>query len=405
MPKIIRGIGALVLLIGAGLFAAWATSPDPKGNPASFEGEKLIPRLASPDEAWTLAQAFADDEGEKLATLLVIGFTDRDVEAVDLSRFTGSRSSDPFAVLQAVDEDTLAELFASGPRVRYAYEDIRPAAPNGERHVATGTNFPEHAEEASSDAVFQFPKFGGASPARTRVEWRDDVLLDYEVELCMRFDRPVSTIEDFDAAVKGLFLCGDFTDRATLIRLIDPDNLDSGNGFSDGKSRVDFYPSGPFLVIPRDWRSFVAEERMMTFVNDEPRQDARGKEMTLDFRGLTEKALGDMEKPRFLFQGQRYRLTPDPRITPAMTLMSGTAEGVIFTPPSRADIIEGGLSYLFTGGWLSGQGPVAHIIDVFVENELDSDHYLMSGDVVEFNSSRLGNILIDVTPSRVAPSR
>ena len=84
-------------------------------------------------------------------------------------------------------------------------------------------------------------------PVRSRVDSKPDVLLDYEVELCMRFDRTISSPEDFDAAVKGLFLCGDFTDRGKLIRLVDPDNLDSGRGFSDGKSRVDFYPSGALL--------------------------------------------------------------------------------------------------------------------------------------------------------------
>lgn len=67
-----------------------------------------------------------------------------------------------------------------------------------------GTNFPEHAEEASSGSVFQFPKFGARSPARTTVKREDGILLDYEVELCGRFDRDITALDDFDAATKGV---------------------------------------------------------------------------------------------------------------------------------------------------------------------------------------------------------
>ena len=91
---------------------------------------------------------------------------------------------------------------------------------------------------------------------------------------------------DFDTAVKGLFLCGDFTNRNALVELVDPDNLDSGHGFSDSKSGPDFFPTGPFIVVPKDLASFVSNLRMTTSVNQQARQDARGGEMTLDFRQL-----------------------------------------------------------------------------------------------------------------------
>jgi len=393
----LAGVGMLLLA------GAWITSPDPRVNPASFEDEPLSMQLAPLAEAITLAQV--ERESGAVATLLVLEFDDEVARVVDLSRETGSPSDDPFAVLARLSDQRIASLAAGGPSEAVPIARLRSAGGTGTRHIATGTNFPEHAEEAASEAVFSFPKFGPPLPARTGVEGRDDVLLDYEVELCMRFDRPIESVDDFDAAVKGLFLCGDFTDRATLVRLIDPDNLDSGSGFSDGKSRTDFYPTGAFLVIPRDWRAFVRGERMMTFVNGEARQDARGGEMTLDFRALAAKALGDMDRPRFLYRGDYYRLSPEPRIVPGMTLMSGTAEGVIFTPPSRGDIIEGGARYLFSGAWASGGNPVDTIIETFIGNELASHHFLQPGDVVAFRSSRLGNILVEVTAGGAAPSR
>ena len=390
---------AIVLVIGLAatvLFALWATSPDPKFNPASFEDEPLEMGLAPMSEAITMAQVM--QANGKAATLLVTAFDGDVIRAVDLSRATGSDSDDPFTVLAAASDDELRALAGlDGLIEEYPVADLLPAAPFGERHIGTGTNFPEHAEEAQSNAVFLFPKFGTATPARTTVEARDDVLLDYEIELCMRFDRPVTTLEEFDAAVKGVFLCGDFTDRSALIRMIDPDNLDSGSGFSDAKSRADFYPAGSFLVVPNDWQGFVAEERFMTFVNDQPRQDARGIEMTLDFRELAGKALGDMERDRFLYKGARYKLAPDGQIDADMTLMSGTAEGVIFAAPTRGDIIEGAAQWFFTAGWARGKEFVPSVIETFVENEFDSGHFLQPGDVVEYRSSRLGDIKIEVT--------
>lgn len=387
MRRALKASAIALLLMAAALFAAWATSPDPRFNPASFEDEPLEPGLAPLDEAVTLA--VEDASG---AVLLVTGVSGETVTAVEIGR-----GGDPFTALAAVPFEELRARAADPALQRtLAIADLAPAAPPGARHIGTGTNFPEHAEEASSDEVFQFPKFGRASPARTSVAAREGVLLDYEVELCMRFDRDIASLEDFDAAVKGLFLCGDFTDRAKLLRLIDPDNLDSGSGFSDGKSRADFYPSGPFLVIPRDWQGFVSSERMTTSVNGEPRQDARGGEMVLDFRALAEKALGDMDRERFLYDGGWHRLAPDARIAADMTLMSGTAEGVIFTQPTRGDLIHGGASYLLSGAWLGGEPPVPHIIETFLANETASGHFLQAGDTVEHYSSRLGTIRVEV---------
>lgn len=397
-----RGLVLVVLVVVITLVLTWATSPDPRGNPASFEQDALVLQLAPLEDAVTLAQVQRPDAA--ITTLLVTGLEEDAVRAIDLSGVANTTSADPFEVLAALAPEQLRALTQrEDVQQRFSMAELLSAAPAGARHIGTGTNFPEHAEEASSDAVFQFPKFGRAMPARSSVEWRPDVLLDYEVELCMRFDRAISSPEDFDAAVKGLFLCGDFTDRGKLIRLVDPDNLDSGRGFSDGKSRADFFPAGALLVVPGDWKSFVDEERMTTHVNGVPRQDARGGEMTMDFRALALKALGDMNRDRFLYDGAYYTLAPRPAITTDMTLMSGTAEGVIFTPPTRGDIIEGGARWLFSAGWARGDGLVPSVIESFIASELASGHFLQPGDLVEHRSSHLGDIVIEVSEERPAP--
>lgn len=381
---------AAIAVLAAAL--AWATSPDPKGNPASFEKAALDPRLAPMAQALTLAQ-FAGADG-KLVTLLVTGFDETRVTGIALRNLGAAQTGDPLRDLASLKR--LPTDPPAGPRVTVPMDRLLPSGPAGAVHIGTGTNFPEHAAEASSAAVFQFPKFGTATPARTTISARKGILLDYEVELCMRFDRDIATIADFDAAVKGIFLCGDFTNRNALVEMADPDNLDSGFGFSDSKSGPGHFPTGPFIVVPRDWKAFSGQLRMTTSVNDDPRQDARGREMTLDFRQLAERALADMDRPRFQYRGAFYRLAPDRKIASGMTLMSGTSEGTIFTPPARADYIEGVMAHLQAGGPFSATGLVDHVKQTFIANELKSGHFLKPGDRVQHGSNMLGDIVVQV---------
>jgi 2-keto-4-pentenoate hydratase/2-oxohepta-3-ene-1,7-dioic acid hydratase in catechol pathway len=384
---------ALVAAIGVLAVAlAWATSPDPKGNSASFEKAAPDPQLAPIAQALTLAR-FAGPDG-KPVTLLVTGFDEATVTGIALTDLGAMQTGDPLRDL--VSLQPLPTALPAGPRVKIAIDRLLPSAPAGAVHIGTGTNFPEHAAEASSSAVFQFPKFGTATPARTTISARKGILLDYEVELCMRFDRDIASLADFDAAVKGIFLCGDFTNRNALVEMADPDNLDSGFGFSDSKSGPGHFPSGPFILVPRDWKAFSGQLRMTTSLNGEPRQDARGREMTLDFRQLTEHALADMDRARFHYRGGLYRLAPDRRLASDMTLMSGTSEGVIFTPPARADYIEGIMDYLMAGGPFSAMGLVDHVNQRFIANELKGGHFLKPGDQVRHGSNMLGDIVVEV---------
>lgn len=393
--KIARYSAMTILFACTLVFIAWLSSPDPRFNPATFEDEPLVMSVADPDAALTLAQ-YQTQSGE-IVTLLIEAMDAEGVTGIDLVDLGAERLDDPFSALASVRLENLAVPF-SQPFERHAIDiaDLLPTAPSGSRHLGIGTNFPEHAKEANSSSVFAFPKFGAATPARTSVAVLAGGLLDYEVELCVRFDRPIHSLEDYDAAIKGVFLCADFTNRVDLIEMADPDNLDSGYGFSDAKSGPGFFPTGPLLVIPKDLSAFVADTRMMTYVNDEARQDARGREMTLDFRGLTNKVLGEMNLQRFYYQGDFYKLAPNQRIEKDMTLMSGTSEGVIFTPPARHDYIEIGLAYLCMGGPLSGKGLMDIAKPRFIEHERRSGHFLQPGDLITYRGSQLGDIVVEV---------
>jgi 2-keto-4-pentenoate hydratase/2-oxohepta-3-ene-1,7-dioic acid hydratase in catechol pathway len=396
IKRMSRYLGMFGLALITVIVAAWLTSSDPKLNQASFEKTPLVEGLAPFEHATTLAQ-FIDEDG-RTVTVQVIDYSGETITGINLAELGGSPNDNPLLAFASISTVQLnAANVDDFPAIKVEISDLLPSGTLGSSHLGTGTNFPEHAEEAGSQSVFNFPKFGKATAARTEVAAKPGVLLDYEVELCIRFDRDIETVMDFDTAVKGLFLCGDFTNRNALVELVDPDNLDSGHGFSDSKSGPDFFPTGPFIVVPKDLASFVSNLRMTTSVNQQARQDARGGEMTLDFRQLAEKSLADMSQQRFLYADEFHYLAPHKRIDSNMTLMSGTAEGVIFTPPTRRDLIEGVVHYLAAGGPLSNNTLIESVKQTFISNELNSGHYLQPGDVVEYHSSYLGNINIRVT--------
>ena len=395
MNNYLKGFIVFIIALVALLYVLKITAPDPKFNLATFEETPLQSGILPTADGWTLAQTVVANGSVR--TLLVTNFDADSVSAIDLKSVGGAESTNPFEVFASFTEQELAGLVNDESLSQsFAFSALVSVAGNADRHLAIGTNFPEHAEEAQSDSVFNFPKFGVATPARTSVDWIEGGLLDYEVELCLRFDRPIQSLEDFDAASKGFFLCGDFTERATLLRLIDTDNLDSGTGFSDGKSGPGFFPSGALLVIPHDWQSFITNERMTTAMNCEPRQDARGGEMIYDFRALTSKVLSDMDKPRFLFKDDYVKLAPSNQIDQDMILMSGTSEGVIFTTPTRADFINALFTYIRNGAMFEEASLYDTAIESFLGSEYKSGHFMQPGDQIEFNSSSLGNIVVDV---------
>jgi hypothetical protein len=118
--------------------------------------------------------------------------------------------------------------------------------------------------------------------------------------------------------------------------------------------------------------------------------------MTLDFRALVEKAFGDMQEPRFLYGDSYVKLMPDASIPTSATLMSGTSEGTIFTPPTRGDIIEAMVAYLGKGGPLASERFLEVARRTFIVNEIASEHYLQPGDNVRHGSSYLGDIIVSV---------
>jgi len=365
-----------------------------RSNRISAEKDAIAPGLAPSSLGLTYAQTIKSGH---VVTLLVAAYQGGTIEAIDLTALGAAADLDVFDASQTVGQERLiAALSEDGLRARYSVSDLLPSSAMYDRHLATGTNFPEHAKETGSSGVFNFPKFGMPTPAHTRLVVHGGTLMDYEVEICVRFDRDIRTTADFEAARKGFFLCGDFTDRAALLRLIDPKNVASGRGFSDAKSGPGYFPTGPFLVIPNDWRQFVRAERIVTRVNGAVRQDARGGEMILDFEALVTKALTNGGGGRYTYQGKDVPLTENNTIARGSALMSGTSEGVIFMPPALGDKIGGAMVHIFRGRFLSGKSLIESVLNRFIDKELEAGRYLKVADRVEHLSSNMGALEVEL---------
>jgi 2-keto-4-pentenoate hydratase/2-oxohepta-3-ene-1,7-dioic acid hydratase in catechol pathway len=390
--RLLAGLAALAGIAVLGGFVC--LSPVAQAPRLVLPEAALSPRVADPGVALTFVRFDGDDAAPAVA--LVRSMDAAAVTVVALPVYGGPISADPFAAIQRFGLQRLIALVQdpAAPTRTIARSALLPAG-LGERHVATGTNFREHAEEVGFVAPFFFPKFGAATPTVAAVEAGRGMLLDYEVEICMRFDRAIRTMADFDAALKGFFLCGDFTDRATLMRLLPDEPTTSGIGFSDAKSGPGYFPTGPFLVVPTDWRGFVEAERIATVVNGDRRQDARGGDMTLDFRSLMERVLSEGRSETWLYRGGAVALIPDGALPNGQTLMSGTPAGVAFRPPDIREIACGGVMFLCLGGFLSHATLRSFVVERYAERLATARRFLAVGDMVRFESERLG--VIDVT--------
>ncbi|WP_068088395.1 fumarylacetoacetate hydrolase family protein [Polycladidibacter stylochi] len=377
---------SLVLLLSA-------CSEEPRQNKISAEKEQLVPAVSVKGQALTFAHLKSDH-----SLLLVHSYSNGKTTAVNLSDLGAPKLPDMLDAITQYGLENIKEIAASTSLESKNYEigEFSAAASSLGRHISSGTNFIEHAEETNSDRVFHYPKFSSASPPVSNVKHVKGVLLDYEVEICMRADRPIANLDDFTKANKFFFLCGDFSDRSMLSRYIDPDNYDSGSAFTRAKSGEDYFSSGPFLVLPEDWRGFVSNERIMTKLNGTIRQDSRGRYMIRDFKDITKHVLADTTSTRFIYQGKGVTMLDGERIKQGQTLMSGTPEGVIFMPPTTWQITKGIIGYVFTLGFLGEHTGREAVIESFIKQELKAGRFLKHGDQVHYLSASMGEIHVTV---------
>lgn len=373
-----------LLSLCAGLMLA-ACSTRPAEYPEAIFPDAVS--VAPLDQALTFART-----GDGIAIeLWAVGEVGADtLRGFNLTRAYGRDLTDPidlfleegYAALHARIEEGLAQ----SPRTIEAANLILPVDLN-DSHIAAGTNFAAHAEESEvEEGPFLFTKAVTPTPSGSAVS-AGDALLDYEVELAF------VTLEDAPLPERprtmGLILSNDFTDRAALMRNLNPDDVTSGEGFTTGKSAPGYLPVGNLFVIPRDLDEFVAQTELKLAVNGQLCQQAPMTDWIWDIDEIFRQvdARRDVE---WNYQGGKVGLPIVDGAIPARTLvLAGTPDGTIFQGVPAKNMAAGLLRWL-AFGW--GQSLPDRVIESTIRSGRQSGRYLQPGDQVVIRVERLGTI-------------
>lgn len=305
-------------IVAAAYMFSWVLS-QPKFNEPLQEDVLALIDIAPLDQALTLAVS------DTLGALLVTEASAAGVKAIPLIDAGVDMSADAVDAFLALGRDSLRALADSDQARHFAWEDLSVPVKANAKHIAAGTNYTAHAEEVGHEGEpFLFPKLSYATPWNADV--KTGVRLDHEVELC------AVPLQDYSAgaqAVLGYFLCGDFTDRWTLVKDIDLDGDMGKTGFPAAKGGDTRFPTGALLVIPAD-SDFYQRFDLNLYVNTELRQHASADRMVWDPATIMNKALADCREP---YQKRQETLTLIDGCSkiPAKTIvLTGTPEGVMF---------------------------------------------------------------------------
>lgn len=250
----------------------------------------------------------------------------------DLTPLTGDIDS---AFLESDPATRVREALANGSLAIVDPEGERVGAPitRPSAVYCVGMNYAAHAAESGSAPPENLVMFMKAP--NTVVGPYDEVKIprgssktDWEVELAIVIGKRASYLASTDESldhIAGFTIANDLSEREWQIET-------SGGQWGKGKSAPGFSPLGPELVTPDEVD--VANLRLRSFVNGEPRQDSNTSDLIFDVPYIV------------------WHLSQHLALEPGDVIMTGTPEGVA----------------------LSGRFP-----------------YLTSGDVVELDIAGLGS--------------
>jgi 2-keto-4-pentenoate hydratase/2-oxohepta-3-ene-1,7-dioic acid hydratase in catechol pathway len=383
----------LLLLVFVALLGGCSFDWEPAFHSTIDASELDSVAIADPENALTFARIESDGPRRLIA---VTRYEGGRVEGMDLSVLFGRHMNDPIRAFLEEGYDALRGVMlgaASGARVSVPAEELVIPLDLRDHHIAAGTNFPEHAGETSVDhGPFLFPKMvrptGPYSPVRVRTG-----LLDYEAEVAWI---PFEALADATPPESmGLVVCNDFTDRETMLRSLDVGNIESGKGFTAGKSFPGYLPVGNLFVVPRDFRAFAENLELRLYVNYRLRQRSMAREMIWDIDDLLAQTWA-RRSLTWEHRDEEVSLPGEVEFIPDRTLiMSGTPHGTVFQGITTGQKLSGFLAWLF-GGW--AYSIPTHAISAYIDDARSAGVYLKPGDEVSIHVDYLGVIRNAVIP-------
>lgn len=324
--------------------------------------------------------------------IIVTDIRDDGVRGVDVTD-----ALDHVSFFAAADwASTHAVDLARRPAIDVGYAALQPAGGLGEHHVAAAINYVDHARETAltPGEVFVFPKIGRSTGPFASVTAQADELLDWEVELCVRFDRTLSSTVDLKDARAALFLCHDWSERAVVVREFDEKHPKTAGGFTKGKSHPGYYQSSSIVLVPHDWRKLATMLTLELRVDGVVRQSGKTSEMILHIDELAALALERGAAPEYRTYDGFTAVLPHAVIEPEMTVLTGTPAGVAFSPPSTWFRMVNGIEYFVTGlfGPFYRTSPRGYVLEEYIAKLIAERVFLQPGQVVVSSGTYLGTL-------------
>jgi 2-keto-4-pentenoate hydratase/2-oxohepta-3-ene-1,7-dioic acid hydratase in catechol pathway len=336
--------------------------------------------IAPRAEALTFARYMMGDEPH---LMLVNSFSAGKVTGVDVQKVMPTAPADPVTLFNTLGYEPLQNL--TGPLTNVAVAKLVLPFSGTDNQSAVGINYRAHAEETSVRDSFMFPKRTRATPHNAAVATRGG-LLDYEIELgfVLLADLPPNTIPKH----MGLVLASDYTDRASLMRHINLLDVNSGEGFTTGKSQLGFMPIGNLFVIPKDYLTFYPSLKLELWCNGEKRQEAHPNKMNWDIRRMFAETFAREGRVWAWRDGTASLPSKNGQIPERTIFLSGTPGGVIFRKPTPRQLFLGFSELFFSLNWFHLQS----VIEPYIREEYRAERYLRPGDLVQMRADRLGSM-------------
>jgi 2,4-diketo-3-deoxy-L-fuconate hydrolase len=362
------------------------------GTAALCRTRRSVPLIKALEDALTLSRF---GKNGQIHTLAVLEDDGKSLTGIDISDELKRYDQNIFDVISNLSyEKVLKTIRNSTKRITIKYADLLPSVA-GDKHLAIGINYTEHGKETGQVKPFMFPKLVNTDPAVHQLNFTKGWLLDHEVELGIVFPKPVYAVADLNHMRIGFIVVNDFTDRATLMRKMDSQNVTGGKGFPDAKSKKGFLPTGPYLVIPKNWRLFVQELQLKLSVNGKVRQTGSAKDMVWNLETIVQRSLTARDQQINLYQDKRIRLFEGQGIPANSIILTGTPSGVVFNAPTKGFIFRTVTQYLFSGNIFHAKMH-PYILQQYLKKEMTNPRYLKPGDHVESSVTYLGTISTDI---------